>query len=316
MINTKNVIIIDDTKEVFDLAEKLFKKEPEYDITLSTSKKEDINKALEEIPNLIIINGDGLKKDVLKICEYIRKNPDNAITPMIVTATDKNKDFRVEILKRVVEYYIAKPLNEKFFYYTIKNLARLIDANRCISNLTGLPGNVQIEIELKRRVTSKRLFAVLYVDLDNFKAYNDRYGFMNGDEVIKYTGNVMRDAIQKYGVKGDFLGHIGGDDFVAIVNYENAKKIAKEIIKEFDKDINTFYSEEDVENGYIKILNRKGKMEKYPLMTITVAMVSNKYRKYDSVLEVGEDGAGVKKKAKSISGSTFLENRRHTAVSK
>jgi len=133
---------------------------------------------------------------------------------------------------------------------------------------------------------------------------------MNGDEVIKYTANTMREAIQKYGAKGDFLGHIGGDDFVAVVSYEDGKKIGKEIIKQFDKNIASFYSEEDVKNGYIKILNRKGKMEKYPLMTVTVAMISNKFKKYDSVLELGEDGASVKKKAKSIEGSTFLENRR------
>lgn len=310
MINTKSIVMIDDTGEVYEFAKKIFAKEHDYDFTLTSSKKECIDEALESIPNLIVINGDGLKKDVLKVCEAIRKNPDNAITPMIVTASSKEVDFRVEVLKRVVEYYIPKPLHEVYFYYTVKNLSRLIDANRCISNLTGLPGNIQIEIELKRRVAGRKLYAVLYADLDNFKAYNDKYGFMNGDEVIKFTANIMRDAIQKYGIKGDFLGHIGGDDFVAIVAYENAKKIGREIIKEFDKKINEFYSEEDVKNGYIKILNRKGKMEKYPLMTITVSMVSNKYKKYNSVLEIGEDGASVKKKAKSIEGSTFLENRR------
>lgn len=314
MINTKSIVIIDDTKEVYQLATRLFQKEPEYEFILSSSKEEEIHQALETIPNLIIIHGDGIKKQILKVCEYIRKNPDNAITPMIVTASNKEVDFRVEVLKRVVEYYIPKPLHERYFYYTIRNLSRLIEANRCISNLTGLPGNVQIEIELKRRVAARKLYAVLYVDLDNFKAYNDKYGFMNGDEVIKFTGNVMREAMQKFGTKGDFLGHIGGDDFIAIVAYENAKKVAKEIIRKFDEEIGEFYSEEDVKNGYIKILNRKGRLEKYPLMTITVAMVSNRYRKYTSVLEIGEDGAGVKKKAKSIEGSTFLENRRKTAI--
>lgn len=310
MINTKSIVIIDDTEEVYNLATKLFEEEKDYEFTLSSSKKESINTALEEIPNLIIINGDDLEKNVLKVCEYIRKNPDNAITPMIVTSSSKEEDFREEVLKRVVEYYIPKPLHEVYFYYTIKNLARLIDANRCISNLTGLPGNIQIEIELKRRVSGRKLYAVLYIDLDNFKAYNDKYGFMNGDEIIKFTANTMRDAIQKYGTKGDFLGHIGGDDFVAIVSYENARKIGKEIIKQFDANIGDFYSEEDMKNGYVKIPNRKGRMEKYPLMTISVAMISNKIRKYDSVLELGEDGASVKKKAKTIEGSTFLENRR------
>ena len=84
-------------------------------------------------------------------------------------------------------------------------------------------------------MASKKTYAVLYVDLDNFKAYNDKYGFMNGDEVIKFTSDVMQDAIQLYGKKGDFLGHVGGDDFVAIVDYENAQKMGKYIVKQFDK---------------------------------------------------------------------------------
>ena len=112
------------------------------------------------------------------------------------------------------------------------------------------------------------------------------------------------------------LDLVVGDEFVMFSNVtkvgkdEVYKKIGKEIIKQFDASIVDFYSEEDLKNGYIKIPNRKGKMEKYPLMTITVAMISNKIRKYNSVLELAEDGASVKKKAKTIQGSTFLENRR------
>lgn len=311
MINIREIVVIDDVGDVYQLVKKVLKKEKdEYDVTLSGSTRDEINLALQEIPSLIIINGDGIKKDLLKTCEYIRKNPENRITPMIVASENKDKQFRIEVLKRVVEYYIAKPLYPMFFYYTIKNLSRLIDANRCISNLTGLPGNAQIEIELKRRLASKKVFAVLYADLDNFKAYNDKYGFMNGDEVIKFTANCLREAIQENGIKGDFLGHIGGDDYVAIVDFTNARKIGRNVIKRFTNGIGEYYSEEDIENGYIRIPNRKGKMEKYPLMTITVAMISNKYKKYNSVLELGEDGAQVKKKAKTIPGSTFLENRR------
>ena len=311
MINIREIVVIDDIGDVYELVKKVLKKESdEYDITLADSSKESITKALEEIPSLIIINGDDIESGLIKTCEFVRKNPENRITPVIVASSNKDRDYRIEVLKRVVEYYIPKPLHPKYFYYTIKNLSRLIDANRCISNLTGLPGNAQIEIELKKRIAGKKLFAVLYADLDNFKAYNDKYGFMNGDEVIKFTANCLKEAMQEDGEKGDFLGHIGGDDFVAVCGYESARRIGKDIIKKFNANIGEFYSEEDNENGYIRIPNRKGKMEKYPLMTLTVAMISNKYKRYASVLELGEDGAQVKKKAKTIPGSTFLENRR------
>jgi diguanylate cyclase (GGDEF)-like protein len=311
MLNTKYIVLVDDTKELCELVAELYENEIDYEFVYSNSDKTSLRNALLSVPDLIVINEDGLEDETTSnVCKYIRKGKDNTITPIIVTSSQKDENHRLDILKKGVEYYIPKPLNKQYFYYTIRNLSHLISSNRCISELTGLPGNLQIENELKRRIGSKGMYAVLYTDLDNFKAYNDKYGFMNGDEVIKYTAEVLKDAIQEHGKRGDFLGHIGGDDFVAIVNYENAKKIGRTVVKAFDKGIKEYYSEEDIKKGGVRLLNRKGKMEKYPITTITVAMISNRYKQYKSPLEIGEDGAAVKKKAKAIPGSTFLEDRR------
>lgn len=310
MINNRYVLIVDDSTEVINLTLKLFEKDNGFVFVHCSSDTPTLRTGLQSVPDLIVVNADNLKNDVRSVCEFIRKNKDNNITPIIITASTRDEDFKVEMMRNKVEYVISKPLNEKYFYYTIRNISGLISANRCISALTGLPGNIQIENELKRRISSRSQYAVMYIDLDNFKAYNDKYGFMNGDEVIKFTSDVIQDAVQKYGVKGDFVGHVGGDDFVSIVNYENSKKIGKYIIKKFDEEIVQFYTEDDINKGYIKVLNRKGKLEKYAIMTITVAMLSNKNKKYVTPLEIGEDGASVKKKAKTIEGSTFLEDKR------
>ena len=310
MINNRYVLIVDDTPEIINLTLKLFKKDNGFVFVHCSSDTPTLRSGLQSIPDLIVVNADDLKNDVRGVCEFVRKNKENNITPIIITTSARDEDFKIDMMKNKVEYVISKPLNEKYFYYTIKNISGLISANRCISALTGLPGNIQIENELKRRISSRSQYAVMYIDLDNFKAYNDKYGFMNGDEVIKFTSDIIQEAVQKYGTKGDFVGHVGGDDYVAIVNYENSKKIAKYIIKKFDSDIANFYTEEDISKGYIRVLNRKGKFEKYAIMTITVAMISNKYKKYVTPLEIGEDGASIKKKAKTIEGSTFLEDKR------
>ena len=310
MINNKYVLIVDDSNEIIDLTMKLFEKEKGFVFVHCSSDEEVLKTGLQSIPDLIVVEADKLKNDVKDVCNFIRTDKDNNITPIIITSARREENFKLDMLKCQVEYVISKPLNEGYFYYTIKNISSLISANRCISALTGLPGNIQIENELKRRITSKSLYAVLYIDLDNFKAYNDKYGYMNGDEVIKFTASVLEEVVQKYGVKGDFVGHVGGDDFVTIVDINNARKIGKQIIKKFDEEIKKFYSEEDLEKGYVKVLNRKGRFEKYAIMTITVAMISNKFKEYLTPLEIGEDGASVKKKAKAIEGSTFLEDKR------
>lgn len=312
MINNKYVLVVDDTSEIINLTLKLFNKEKGFIFVHCSSATSTLKSGLQSIPDLIIINADNIENDVRGVCEYIRKNKENNITPIIITASTREEEFKIDMMKSKVEYVISKPLNERYFYYTIRNISNLISSNRCISALTGLPGNVQIENELKRRISSRSQYGVLYIDLDNFKAYNDKYGFMNGDEVIKFTSDVIQEAVQKYGDKGDFVGHVGGDDFVAILGFDNARKIGRYIIKKFDEQIGQFYTEDDLMKGYIRVLNRKGKLEKYAIMTITVAMISNRYKKYISPLEIGEDGASVKKKAKAIEGSTFLEDKRRT----
>ena len=312
MINTKYIVLIDDGEEICNTLCRLFeRKKNKYQITKTTSDNKSVKEVMLTVPDLIIIHEDELvKNDIYGLIELLRKNPEYSITPIILISEKRDKEHKLEMLKKGIEFYIKKPIDDDFLIYTIKNISRLMSANRCISALTGLPGNVQIENELKRRMASRKTYAVLYIDLDNFKAYNDKYGYMNGDEVIKFTSDIIQDTIQELGKKGDFLGHIGGDDFVAVVDYENAKKIGKTIIKDFESGILKYYTEEDIEKGWIKIANRKGKLEKYPLMTITVAMISNKYKRYATTLEIGEDGANVKKKAKTIEGSTFLEDKR------
>lgn len=286
------------------------KKKSGYQFVKTSSEKNKLKEAMLSLPDLIIVNEDNLKTDTDVILKSLRDNTDYSITPIILVSSISDKVHRTQMLEHGIEIYIVKPLNEMYFFYTIKNISRLIASNRCISALTGLPGNIQIENEMKRRMSSQDIYAVLYMDLDNFKSYNDKYGFMNGDEVIKFTSDLIQESIQKYGIPGDFLGHIGGDDFVAIVNYENAKKIGRSVVKNFDARIKKFYNQEDATKGWIRVVNRKGKLEKYPIMTITVAMISNKYKKYNTTLDIGEDGAMIKKKAKTILGSTFLEDRR------
>lgn len=297
--------------KMFGIWHKIFlKKKGGYQFVKTSSEKNKLKEAMLSLPDLIIVNEDNLKTDTDVILRSLRDNTDYSITPIILVSSISDKVHRTQMLEHGIEIYIVKPLNEMYFFYTIKNISRLIASNRCISALTGLPGNVQIENEMKRRMSSQDIYAVLYMDLDNFKSYNDKYGFMNGDEVIKFTSDLIQESIQKYGIPGDFLGHIGGDDFVAIVNYENAKKIGRSVVKNFDARIKKFYNQEDATKGWIRVVNRKGKLEKYPIMTITVAMISNKYKKYNTTLDIGEDGAMIKKKAKTILGSTFLEDRR------
>ena len=238
------------------------------------------------------------------------QNEDNNITPIIVISSNKNKEHRIQILETSVEYMIGAPADQDYLYYTIKNIIRLIYTNRKISPLTGLPGNVQIHAELKKRLLKKEKFSVLYLDLDNFKAYNDVYGFLKGDEIIKFTAQIILKNVHMAEGCDSFVGHIGGDDFVAIVGNVDYESICQSIIAEFDEGVKRFFNEEDNKKGYIEVANRKNVMEQFPLTSISIGVVDVTENRFYNLLEIGEVGAQVKHLAKTVMGSAYVIDRR------
>lgn len=304
----RDIYIIDNTETTLNILKELFHKEKDYEFT--SIKTDEIDVVLRNIPDMIIVDEDTIGVDVKEVCKILRQDEDNSITPIIVISSNWDKDHRLEILKQSVEYFIVKPIEKEYMYYTIKNLTRLLQVNRRVSPLTGLPGNVQIQTEMKRRLLNKENFAILYFDLDNFKAYNDIYGFSNGDEIIKFTARTIVDNIHTTDSNDNFIGHIGGDDFIAIASGGDYDKICKKIINEFDENVLKYYNKEDIEKGYIEVANRKGIIEQFPLTSISIGVVVVEPGRFRNTLEIGEIGAQVKHQAKSISGSSYIINRR------
>jgi len=303
----QEIYIINDNTQDANQIQSLFKDES---FKIKIVKTEQIDIALRNIPSLIIVDEDHLKRDIIEFCKTIRANEDNGITPIIVLSSNIEKKHRVSVLETAVEYYIKKPIDVDYLYYTVKNIMRLMYVNRRVSPLTGLPGNVQILAELKKRVMNEEEFAVLYADLDHFKEYNDVYGFLKGDEIIKYTAKTIVRNV--HSLKGNhcFVGHIGGDDFVAIVSKTDYEQVCQNILAEFDKDIHNFFTKDDLERGYLEVENRKGVMEQFPLTSLSIGVVEADKGRFKNILEIGEVGAQVKHVAKTIMGSSYAIDRR------
>ena len=304
----QEIYIIDDDESSIVIFRELFKNDPEYKFI--SVKTEQIDIALKNIPSLIVINEDAIDRDVVELCKKIRKDEDNTITPVIVVSSKDQKEHRVKILQESVEYYIKKPVDEQYLYYTVKNLNRLLSSNRRVSPLTGLPGNVQIHAELKKRILKQEPFSVLYVDLDNFKAYNDVYGFLKGDEIIEFTAETILKLVNSDELENTFVGHIGGDDFVAIVPGINCEKLCQNIIAHFDVNVKKFFTERDLEKGYIEVANRRGIIEQFPLTSVSIGVVTADTGRFHNILEIGEIGAQVKHAAKSVMGSSYAVDKR------
>ncbi len=189
-------------------------------------------------------------------------------------------------------------------------IRRMHDEAKGANPLTGMPGNIRIAEEIDNRIGDHRIFAVLYSDLDNFKAYNDKYGFSKGDEAILYVRDCLTIAAGKNSEAHIFLGHEGGDDFVAVMDYEQWKPFADAFLEIFDAGVPAFYNHADARNGYIESVTRQGVPAKFPLMSISIAVVSNRYRNYEHHAELVQAAAEVKKLAKKTDGSGYAEDLR------
>lgn len=194
-----------------------------------------------------------------------------------------------------------------FMAQKLKNYEQLcLDA----SPLTRLPGNIAIERALNDRLRVGEKFALCYVDLDNFKAYNDRYGYANGSEIIKATGEILYNGCRTHGRVEDFVGHIGGDDFVMITSPELVSAICEAIITDFDRMISVYYNPEDLARGYIEAVDRYGTPRQFPIMTLSIAVVSDDKRQISSPQEIAQVASEIKDFVKALPGSNYLVDRR------
>lgn len=304
----QEIAIIEDNEKLITKLQEIFKQEKDYIFTNVSST--DLEEGIKTIPDLIIIDEDNIAENIIETCNFIRNYSDNSITPIMVISSNVDKKHRLEILKSNVEYFIKSPMDDEYIYYTIKNIIRLMSSNRKVSPLTGLPGNLQIQVELRKRLLKKEEFAILYFDLDNFKEYNDTYGFLKGDEVIKFTAKTILKEMHNYKLEDCFVGHIGGDDFVGIISDVDYEKLCQDIIAKFDNNIKEYFNEDDIERGYLEVANRKGIIEQFPITAISIGVVKVHSGEYTNPLEIGEVGAQVKHLAKTQIGSAYAINRR------
>lgn len=195
--------------------------------------------------------------------------------------------------------------NEYFGIVTVKDLLEKtieleVNYAKHLNPLSSLPGNMLIEQKLKELIHSDLPYTVLYLDIDNFKVYNDLYGFENGDRMIQFIARILIDAFINECKSNYFIGHIGGDDFVAVVEGYDVEPVCSSILKSVEKGICDFYSSKDLQRKYVYAKNRHGKEEQFGLATLSIAGVSNKNKSFKDIYELSEFASKVKKKCKEV----------------
>lgn len=298
------ILVVDDSRLHRAMAAAVLR-EGGYETAEAEDGLEALAKIASENPDLIVLDRVMPRMDGTEVCRRLKDDAFTQHIPVLMlTSLDATSD-KVEGLKRGADGYLTKPFHPEELLATVEALLR---RGGQFQPLTGLPAAPLIQKHIERRIAEKGRMAVCYLDLDHFKPYNDHYGVAKGDEAILFLAQVIREAKEQGGEF--FVGHIGGDDFIAVTTPQEVDALCRGVIERFDAGIADYYSAEDRERGHIEAKDRQGVMRRWPVMTLSAAVVTNEKRELSSYVQVGEILAAMKAYAKSQPGSTYVKDRR------
>jgi diguanylate cyclase (GGDEF)-like protein len=307
----ETILVVDDDPDIARFVE-VNLRSAGYDVSVASDGEEALDKAGTLRPDLVLLDVMMPRIDGFEVAQRLRRNPQTSNTSIIMLTAKALSTDKVLGLTAGADDYIIKPFDPIELLARVKGTLRRAKEMRNLSPLTGLPGNIRIQEEIERMVREDRPFAVLYSDLDNFKAYNDQKGFVRGDRLIQATARIIQDAVVEYAGSNGFIGHVGGDDFVAVVPPEIAEDVAKRIVERFDAEIADFYEREDLERGYVEVEDRKGVLQKLPLAGVSVGIATTQVRRFAHYGEAVSVATEMKQFAKRETRSSYAVDRRTT----
>jgi diguanylate cyclase (GGDEF)-like protein len=306
----KLILAVDDDHSILDLLKMLLEQDG-YEVRGVNRGYKAIKVAQEINPNLIILDWMMPEMDGMETLKRLRANIYTRGIPIVILSARNSAKDIAEGLGWGADGYFEKPFKNEELRARIKSiLVRQADWVQT-NPLTKLPGNEAIQNEILRRIETGEKFSFCYADLDHFKSFNDKYSFLAGDEVIVMTANTILEVVEEYGTDNDFVGHIGGDDFMYITRPENDIKISDEIIRRFDERIKKFYDKEDLERGFIEGPDRQHlRIVKNPLVSISIEIISNENRDITHPGKIRMILGELKEVVKKKPGSNYIKDSR------
>ena len=303
------ILVADDDEDIVRFVEVNLRLEG-FEVSTASDGEQALKGAYELLPDLILLDIMMPNLDGFEVCQRLRSDPRTKNMSVIMLTAKSLSADKVVGLTAGADDYMIKPFDPVELVARVKSALRRSREMRAINPLTQLPGNVQIQEEVAARVASREPFALMYIDLNDFKAFNDFYGFARGDEVIKLLARCAGTAVQKAVGSEAFLGHIGGDDFVAILDPEKAEEAADYVIECWDDEIPRLYDDTDVRRGYIEVPDRRKELHHFPITTVSIGIATNTQRPIRSHWEASEIATEMKTFAKNQGRSAFAIDRR------
>ncbi|MDZ7860415.1 MAG: response regulator [Candidatus Krumholzibacteriota bacterium] len=312
---TPEILVVDDEEHIRRILKFQLERNG-YRVICAENGRKALREARGRIPDLIILDLMMPLMDGFEVCAKLKEEIRTSQIPVIMLTAKSEMPDKIQGLKNGANDYLIKPYSNDELLLRVNNVLDWGQKQKDANPLTGFSGNKVIRQKLESLIGKSEAFAFLYVDIDNFKAYNDYYGYQRGDETILLLADIINESVYSAGNKKDFIGHIGGDDFVVITSVSRAEIIARRIIDEFGNKISVLMDEEDIAKGYLEIRDRTGEISKVPLMSLTIAFVANNNGRLKHYAHVSDITSELKKFGKNMDGSVLVRERRKSNAGK
>ena len=305
------ILLADDEQSVRQLLELVLRGQG-YEVSAVQNGDQLVRMAQETVPDLVLVDLMMPGLDGYEVIRQLRNDTRTAHLPMLILTARSTPNDVVIGFESGADDYIIKPFNIPELLARIKGHLRRASQRPVRNPLTDLPGNVLLTEEVKYRIKRPEPFAYLYLDLDNFKAFNDTYGPARGDRVIKLLAEIIVEVVRSYGTNNDFIGHIGGDDFVALTSPDVYETICRNIIDRFDQRVRGLYDQNDLVRNYLQGIDRQGIPRRFPIITLSIGVVDSRNRAFANYEEISRIAAEMKQFAKQQPESSFALDVRGT----
>jgi len=313
MVDRAKILVADDEPHIRRILQFLLD-QAGYEVIMAADGRQALEELARHQPDLVLLDVMMPHLDGFSVLEQIRLDRETLRLPVIMLTARGESSARVKGLKGGANDYVAKPFDHEELLVRVANMLETCQAQREANPLTGLPGNLAIEREVSRRLRENSPFAAMYLDIDHFKGFNDTYGYARGDRAIGFLAHVLCDVVQRRGIPGDFVGHIGGDDFVIICANEPAEELASTIVHEFDAGMVDLHDAEDLAAGHLEVRTRTGEVTRIPLLSLTVALIPEVQQRFQHPAQMSDALAELKILGKRKEGSVVVCERRSPGV--
>lgn len=289
------LLIVEDDFDISNMLRIYFDSQG-YETTVALRGEEALEICRRKLPNLIIL--DIMLPDIngYEVCRQLRANLRTSHIPIIFLTQRDERSDQIAGLELGADDYITKPFDLQLLLLRVQNSLHRSSWLSLTSPVTGLPSSKLIEEQL-RQIMRRKGWSVLYIGINHVNDFNDVYGFVAGDDVLRFTAMLLTEVVDELGTGADFIGHIGGDDFIIVSTPEVSPQIRTRLIQRFNEEVMTFYNFKDRERGYIEAVNGRGDIQKVPLMTLAVGLIHHDTAPFADIREITEVAAEARRRA-------------------